>query len=69
MKDFGKLTFDAMISALLNVDEQFNEFDDISINVKQGGVQLRMKKNWKGVSMSLKNEERLRRHEEAMSEY
>ena len=36
-----------MISALMNVDEQFAQFDDISINVKQGGVQLRMKKNWK----------------------
>ena len=66
MKDFSKLTFDAMISALMNVDEQFQQFDDISINVKQGGVQLRMKKNWKGVSMSLKNEANLRRNEESM---
>mgnify|MGYP003136236005 FL=1 len=55
-----------MISALMNVDEQFAQFDDISINVKQGGIQLRMKKNWKGVSMSLKNEENLRRNEERM---
>jgi hypothetical protein len=66
MKDFSKLTFDAMISSLMNVDEQFAQFDDISINVKQGGIQLRMKKNWKGVSMSLKNEENLRRNEERM---
>jgi len=69
MKDFSKLTFDAMISALMNVDEQFEQFDNISINVKQGGVNLRMKKDWKGVSMSLKNVERLKAHQEAMSEY
>tara|TARA_R100000734_G_scaffold11422_1_gene8567 strand:+ start:3720 stop:3926 length:207 start_codon:yes stop_codon:yes gene_type:complete len=68
MKDFSKLTFDAMISALMNVDDQFQQFDDISINVRQAGVQLRMKKNWKGVSMSLKNENRLRENEERMYE-